>query len=677
MPTLQGDNRYNWVVFTLNPWAIQIGSQFFQMKCYIPSIPRFSENCQTIFAPLYYSITEFLALPILITKNLSKDLKMIVPASLMNTPLGNYITQRGLDSYSIKSDSQRWLFDLQQPNNCFLWYPHDVFINKEQGLSYQLGLSPIKELLKKISNEYSSLYETTVLSNNNATSLSGERKFYFLKSHFYPSNFDFNPLETICDISYEELAHGTLKNLDIQNALIDDRHLLELILFEYPIEEISTNDFFDWETKSQELFNKFQELSSPDFESLLFKLIQELFPLKYSLKSFRNRFLSLLQIVIKKQNSPIVEHLQTIYNKIATGETFPAWDKFLDYLQSKGLCQKQNNHIQITWKDSLWKKVKSSFISYQSTYTDTSEPETSEIRKLKWTPGIILSHKMSKKFYIEDVNIFEEDYTRAFHIEWSKEAEVCRPFFWHVPGSRIGIVLSHGYLSAPMEIRALAEYLFRQGFSVYGVRLKGHGTSPLDLASTSWEEWYEALNRGVACIRSRCEKVFLCGFSAGGCLILSASANKEGQIEGIVSISAPLKLQNYAINLVPTITTLNIVLKRFGGSGWEMIDHRPENPQINYQKNPIKALQQLRLLMERTEELLPRVIVPTLIIQGSHDTTVNPDSANIIFQMISSEQKRLIFFNRSRHGIINGPGSEEIFATVSNFISEIAKGKVS
>ncbi len=655
---------------------MQIGSQFFRMKCYIPSIPKFSENSQTIFTPLYYSITEFLALPILLTKNISKDLKIVAPASLMDTPLGNYIIQRGLDTYFIKSNSQRWFSDLQQSNICFLWYPHNVFINKEQWLSYHLGLSPINELLNRIDDEYSVLWEAVTFQHNDRTPISGERTFYLLKSHFYPSTFDFNPLENICDISYEELALGILKSLNIQNSLLDDKHLLELISFEYPIREKSTNNFFDWETESQELFTKIQELCSPDFEKLLFKLIQELLPLRYSWKNFRNRFLSLLQIVIKNQNSPIAEYLQIVYNKIATGEAFPAWNKFLDYSQSQGLCQKQNNYIQIIWKDSHWKKLKSLILSRRPTNNHTSKSESSEIRRLTWTPNFILSHKISRKFYMEDVNIFEEDYTRAFHIEWSKETDVCRPFFWHVPGSRIGIVLSHGYLSAPMEIRALAEYLYRQGFSVYGVRLKGHGTSPLDLASTSWEEWYESLNRGISCIRSRCEKVFLCGFSAGGCLILSASANKQEQIEGVISISAPLKLQNYAIHLVPTISTLNLVLKRFGGSGWELIDHRPENPQINYQKNSLKALQQLRLLMEKTEELLPRVTVPALILQGSNDTTVNPDSANIIFQMISSEQKRLIFFNRSRHGILNGPDSEEIFATVSNFINEIAKEKV-
>ncbi|MGC9053287.1 MAG: alpha/beta hydrolase, partial [Candidatus Hydrogenedens sp.] len=190
-----------------------------------------------------------------------------------------------------------------------------------------------------------------------------------------------------------------------------------------------------------------------------------------------------------------------------------------------------------------------------------------------------------------------------------------------------------------------------------------------------YEDWYSALNRGIACVRARCEKVFLCGFSAGGCLVLSASANKQKHIEGVISISAPLKLQNYAINLVPTISTLNLVLKKFGGSGWELFDHHPENPHINYQKNPLAGLQQLRLLMEKTEELLPQITIPALIIQGSNDTTVNPDSANIIFHSISSEQKKLVLFNRARHGILNGSGSEEIFACVSQFIKDIAERK--
>ncbi|MGC8846681.1 MAG: alpha/beta hydrolase, partial [Candidatus Hydrogenedens sp.] len=575
---------------------------------------------------------------------------------------GNYIIQRGLDSYNIQNEPQNWATDLQQKDTFFLWFPRNVFTTKETWIKYHLGLLPYDDLLNKIVEEYTLLFNTETQPIRN---------LYLFKSHFYPSIYSENPLETICGISYEELAYGVLKELNIKDTLLDINHLLEVILLEY---SKSIKNLVSVE-ESKDLFNRFYEQSSPDFEILLFKLITNLFPVRYSWKNFCNRFLSLLQKTIETQNSPIVEPLKLIHEKISTGENFPVWDKILAFFEEQGLCKNYPEGISIKSRYSFWKQPQIVLQSLSSSHNRTSNKETSIIRKLKWTPNFILSYKIARNFYQKDVVIFEKDFMRSFHREWSKDANMGRPFFHHVVGSRIGIVLSHGYLSAPMEIRALADYLYRQGYSVYGVRLKGHGTSPLDLAHSSYEDWYSALNRGIACVRARCEKVFLCGFSAGGCLVLSASANKQKHIEGVISISAPLKLQNYAINLVPTISTLNLVLKKFGGSGWELFDHHPENPHINYQKNPLAGLQQLRLLMEKTEELLPQITIPALIIQGSNDTTVNPDSANIIFHSISSEQKKLVLFNRARHGILNGSGSEEIFACVSQFIKDIAERK--
>ncbi len=658
----QGIQKNNWVVFTLKSWALQYGQQFFHTHCHIPFPPEFSEDSQTVIVPIYYSITEFLILPVLLTNKFQKELKIIAPANLMDTPLANYIKQRGLNSYNILQEPQRWTADLQQKKTCLFWFPHETFVNKEQGLKYHLGLTSIKEPLNRINNEFEKLF---------AKENSQEIKTYLFKAHIYPSIFDENPLETICNISYEELAYGVLKELNIKGTLLDKNHLLELVFIEYP--SPLRNHASD--EHSKKVFNIFKERCSPDFESILLKLTTNLFPTYYSRKNFRNRFLSLLQVIIEKHKGPILEPLKTIYEKVSTGESFPAWDRMIQFLEKQRFCIANSKGIRIQKTISFRKKPIELLQSVFFTNGHLTEKEERILQKIKWTPDFMLSHLIARKVHEKDMAIFEDDFTRSFHPEWSKDADVGRPFFQHVLGSRIGIVLSHGYLSAPMEIKALANYLYRQGYSIYGIRLKGHGTSPLDLARSTYEEWHSSLNRGIACMRARCEKIFLCGFSAGGCLVLSASANKQEQIEGIISISAPLKLQNYAINLVPTISTLNLVLKKFGGSGWELFDHHPENPHINYSKNPLAGLQQLCLLMEKTEELLSQVTLPALIIQGSNDTTVNPDSANIIFQSIASEQKKLVFFNRTRHGILNGPGSEEIFATVNQFIKEISERK--
>ncbi len=72
--------------------------------------------------------------------------------------------------------------------------------------------------------------------------------------------------------------------------------------------------------------------------------------------------------------------------------------------------------------------------------------------------------------------------------------------------------------------------------------------------------------------------------------------------------------------------------------------------------------------MHETERLLPSVRTPALVVQASKDPTVNPVSATLIFDKLGTNNKELAVFERTRHGIINGVGSEAVFERVFHFL---------
>lgn len=57
-------------------------------------------------------------------------------------------------------------------------------------------------------------------------------------------------------------------------------------------------------------------------------------------------------------------------------------------------------------------------------------------------------------------------------------------------------------MAAPEEIRPLADYLYKNGYNVYGVRLRGHGTAPEDLAIRSWQKWYNSASRAYIIMKT-------------------------------------------------------------------------------------------------------------------------------------------------------------------------------
>ncbi len=306
---------------------------------------------------------------------------------------------------------------------------------------------------------------------------------------------------------------------------------------------------------------------------------------------------------------------------------------------------------------------------------EAAQLQASVTRYAAWAPDFVVKAFLRRYLVQQDLREYERNYASFYNPRESKPPDVGRPFLvcpWRIRG---GVVLAHGYMAAPLEVRALAEHLRRHGFAVYGVRLPGHGTAPEDLARQQWENWYDAINLGYAIMRTLTDNIVVGGFSTGGCLALLAAARTKGRLGGVFSICAPLYVRNYSIRLVPSIISLNSMLKRFGQSQYahDYVENDPENKHINYIRNPLTGVRQLTAIMNATADALPKIDIPALVIQASKDPTVDPSSGPDIFTNMGTRQKQFVLFERERHGIINGEGSPEIFAQVEQFLLQTAR----
>ncbi|MBR2071216.1 MAG: carboxylesterase, partial [Phascolarctobacterium sp.] len=59
-----------------------------------------------------------------------------------------------------------------------------------------------------------------------------------------------------------------------------------------------------------------------------------------------------------------------------------------------------------------------------------------------------------------------------------------------------GVLVIHGYTGTPAEMRLLGDHLHQEGYTVLGVRLPGHGTTPEELNETQWQDWYAVAQEG-------------------------------------------------------------------------------------------------------------------------------------------------------------------------------------
>jgi esterase/lipase/1-acyl-sn-glycerol-3-phosphate acyltransferase len=294
-----------------------------------------------------------------------------------------------------------------------------------------------------------------------------------------------------------------------------------------------------------------------------------------------------------------------------------------------------------------------------------------KVGRLAILPGFWVRRKVARRLMDQAVQEYKKDY-QTFYIEGeSKPIDVGMPFLIKGRSKDVGVVLSHGYMAAPQEVKELAYYLGRLGLWVYVPRLRGHGTSPDDLATRTYQDWIASVDQGYVIISSICKRVVAGGFSTGAGLALDLAARVK-EVIGVFAVSAPLRLKDFSSRFAPAVDMWNRIMERARqvGAKKEFVENSPENPHINYLRNPISGVVELERLMDDLEARLPGVNVPALVVQSRGDPVVDPRGSRKIFDLIGSTDKQYVLFNFERHGILLGEGSQRVYKTIGQFLKQ-------
>jgi len=191
-----------------------------------------------------------------------------------------------------------------------------------------------------------------------------------------------------------------------------------------------------------------------------------------------------------------------------------------------------------------------------------------------------------------------------------------------------GILLVHGFGSTPRELRELGNLLLTKNFTVLGVRLPGHGTSPEDLAERTVEEWLSTTERGFHILQQRGLKISAVGLSTG-CLLLLQLANQL-PLERLVLLAPYLKLRH---RLSPYAGFLSWFIP------YQVREINEKDQPYYYSKRPLKGVAQLNRLRKSAANQLSSINTATLILSSEGDRTVYPGTAEQLFNKLSSSEK--------------------------------------
>ncbi len=418
-------------------------------------------------------------------------------------------------------------------------------------------------------------------------------------------------------------------------------------------------------------------MTTVNHDHLFASLLKAIPSRKIDETGFRQKAFLAATLPLGKTGIYLHEDLRKNQVHLLTDDRFNKYKTFLSLALDTGVIKKEGGHLI---KDPA--KFERVFDFHRVRVDNPVQVMANEVEPLKklqrkirfmaWCPAFLVRRRIAKTLMLSAVQRFEEAYT-AFHKEGeSKDKAVGMPYLMGNRFRRTGIVLVHGYMAAPPEVKELAESLSKRGFLVYAPRVSGHGTSPDDLAAGTHMDWMESVDEGYGIVSCLCKRVVAGGFSTGAGLALDLGTRVKG-LTAVFAVSPPLRLQDFSARFIPAVGVWNrcMDLIKIDGAKMEFVENRPENPHINYFRNPVCGVSELGLLMESVEKKLPRITIPALVIQGDGDPIVDPKGSRKVFELIGSKDKEYRVFNFSRHGILLGEGAEKVHRAIGNFVQRV------
>ena len=260
------------------------------------------------------------------------------------------------------------------------------------------------------------------------------------------------------------------------------------------------------------------------------------------------------------------------------------------------------------------------------------------------------------------------------------------------------VILIHGLTGTPNEMKFLANFFNRKGYSVICPRLANHGAPMKIFKNSTWQDFYESVRKAMRSpeVSGAAGNIFVSGLSMGALLALLLADEFKERISAVSCLAPTLFYDGWnspgSKFLLPlgyrTLLRHVFYFKEEPPYGIKneaiqnrihryyneaRLDDMENVAQYGYPYFPITLLCQLRLLVKHLTKKLSRIEMPIQLIQAKDDDVASVKNSKFIYDRVSSKNKEMILLYNSYHVITADQERDVVAQNMEDFFLRSSK----
>jgi len=227
------------------------------------------------------------------------------------------------------------------------------------------------------------------------------------------------------------------------------------------------------------------------------------------------------------------------------------------------------------------------------------------------------------------------------------------------------VLLLHGFTGHSADVRMLGRFLEKKGYTSHAPIYRGHGVAPEKLIETTPDQWWEDVQNAYDhLLQLGYEEIAVAGLSMGGVLGLKLANCKK--VKAVIPMCSPMYFDNNT-QLTKGFQFFAKQYKQFEKKDEQVIKEEVEA----LMNNSTEMFEKIGSFIKEVSKEVDMIYTPTMVVQARKDETINPESANYIYNHIATDEKELKWYEESGHVITMDKEKDQLHEDIYTFLESL------